>query len=75
MTDISSHHARASDHGIFDAIRTFVSGTAPAVLVSHWAVRRRDRRELANLDEHMLDDIGLSASEAYEEASKPFWRA
>jgi uncharacterized protein YjiS (DUF1127 family) len=38
------------------------------------AARRRDRRHLAQLDVHLLRDIGLSPDEVQSEASKPFWR-
>lgn len=39
-----------------------------------WLERMRDRRRIADLDEHMLRDIGLSRSEAEDLASTPFWR-
>ncbi len=39
-----------------------------------WLERVRDRRRLAQLDDHLLRDIGLSRAEAYEAASRPFWR-
>jgi uncharacterized protein YjiS (DUF1127 family) len=38
------------------------------------AARRRDRRLLAHLDDHLLNDIGLSPDDARTEAAKPFWR-
>lgn len=37
--------------------------------------RARTRRHLATLDTRLLRDIGVSPSEAAEEANKPFWRA
>jgi uncharacterized protein YjiS (DUF1127 family) len=37
--------------------------------------RRRDRNILAQLDSHLLRDIGLSPDEAKTECAKPFWRA
>jgi uncharacterized protein YjiS (DUF1127 family) len=40
-----------------------------------WKSRIASRRELMELDAHMLRDIGLSDLEAHTEASKPFWRA
>jgi uncharacterized protein YjiS (DUF1127 family) len=40
-----------------------------------WKTRIVSRRELMELDAHMLRDIGLSDLEAQTEASKPFWRA
>ena len=36
--------------------------------------RRRNRRALARLDQHLLRDIGLSSDEAWTEAAKPFWQ-
>lgn len=75
MTDFSSCRPHTPRHGLLGAVRALVSGTAPAILVSHWAIRRRERRALADLDAHMLDDIGMTDLEAQTEASKPFWRA
>jgi uncharacterized protein YjiS (DUF1127 family) len=40
-----------------------------------WQDRRRQRRELLALDEHLLKDIGVSRVEAEFEGYKPFWRA
>ncbi|PMR70146.1 DUF1127 domain-containing protein [Halomonas heilongjiangensis] len=36
--------------------------------------RRRSRRRLAQLDPHLLDDIGISRATAEREARKPFWK-
>lgn len=38
------------------------------------AVRRRERRQLAALDPHLLRDIGLDAQTAESECAKPFWK-
>lgn len=35
----------------------------------------RQRRALANLDEHLLQDLGLTKSEAQTEAERPVWDA
>lgn len=35
--------------------------------------RQRTRRSLAELDAHMLKDIGISFAEAEAEVNKPFW--
>ena len=40
-----------------------------------WLERARQRRQLAQLGDHMLKDIGLSRADVEAEASKPFWRA
>lgn len=39
-----------------------------------WQQRAHDRRALAQLDDHLLHDIGLSRADVEHEASKPFWR-
>ncbi len=39
-----------------------------------WTTRAAERRQLAELDDRTLDDIGLTRTEAIREASKPFWR-
>ena len=42
--------------------------------VLDWQDRRRQRRELLALDDHLLKDIGVTRLEAEIEAHKPFWR-
>lgn len=39
-----------------------------------WSERARQRRVLSGLDEHILEDIGLTRAEVRREANKPFWR-
>jgi uncharacterized protein YjiS (DUF1127 family) len=45
-----------------------------SVMLHEWHRRRRDRAELATLDERMLRDIGVSRAEVLHEINKPFWR-
>jgi uncharacterized protein YjiS (DUF1127 family) len=45
-----------------------------AALVRLWRQRRRERAELARLDDHALRDIGATAADASREYRKPFWR-
>lgn len=40
-----------------------------------WEMRRRTRKDLRSLPDHMLIDIGLDPWVAATEARKPFWRA
>ncbi|PWE33742.1 hypothetical protein DDZ14_03500 [Maritimibacter sp. 55A14] len=35
--------------------------------------QHRERRKLARLDDHMLDDIGVNRAEALREARRPIW--
>jgi uncharacterized protein YjiS (DUF1127 family) len=45
-----------------------------ALLVSLWLERTRTRRVLAELDEHLLRDIGRTSIEAQRESARPFWK-
>ena len=36
--------------------------------------RYKSRKVLLRLDDHMLNDIGISKDQAQEEAQKPFWK-
>ena len=49
----------------------------PLLTLQKWLSRLRRRkalRELAERDQHLLRDIGLSRAEALREAAKPFWQ-
>jgi len=46
-----------------------------AGVVSTWLQRSHQRRALAELDDRMLRDIGLTRLQAQREAAKPFWSA
>ncbi len=39
-----------------------------------WIERLQQRRELAELDDRMLEDIGIARTEVEREIAKPFWR-
>ena len=39
-----------------------------------WLDRARQRRQLAELDDRLLRDIGVSRGDIEAEAAKPFWR-
>jgi uncharacterized protein YjiS (DUF1127 family) len=47
---------------------------ACARLAASWIDRARQRRALAEMDDRLLSDIGVSRSEAEREIEKPFWR-
>jgi uncharacterized protein YjiS (DUF1127 family) len=42
--------------------------------VREWRRRSRDRADLAELDDRMLRDIGLTRGDREFLANKPFWR-
>ena len=39
-----------------------------------WIERSRQRHALADLDNRLLDDVGITRSAAAREIAKPFWR-
>jgi uncharacterized protein YjiS (DUF1127 family) len=43
--------------------------------VTLWQARRRARRQLADLSDEMLQDIGVTRADVEREYGKPFWRA
>ncbi|TVT50867.1 MAG: DUF1127 domain-containing protein [Denitromonas halophila] len=48
-------------------------GHALRTTITVWRKRSAARRELRELDEHVLRDVGISRSQADFEGSKPFW--
>jgi uncharacterized protein YjiS (DUF1127 family) len=40
-----------------------------------WAERAAERRHLSELDDHLLNDIGLNRADVETVSTKPFWRA
>jgi len=46
-----------------------------AGVIRTWFQRSHQRRALAELDDRMLRDIGVTHSQARREAAKPFWCA
>lgn len=43
-------------------------------ILENWQQRARQRRQLLALNDHQLQDIGISRADAVGEGSKPFWR-
>ncbi|KAA3651336.1 MAG: DUF1127 domain-containing protein [Proteobacteria bacterium] len=48
-------------------------GHAMRTTLSVWRKRSASRRELRELDDHVLRDVGISRSQADFEGNKPFW--
>lgn len=40
-----------------------------------WVARHKQRHTLLALEDHQLEDIGVTREQATKEARKPFWRA
>ncbi len=50
------------------------SATGILATIRFWLQRSIQRRHLAHLDDHQLQDIGISREQASREAAKPFWK-
>jgi uncharacterized protein YjiS (DUF1127 family) len=44
-------------------------------VIRMWFERSRQRRALAELDDRLLRDIGVTSAQARREAARPFWSA
>ena len=42
--------------------------------IAYWKGRAKQRKALANLDDHLLADIGYTRADVKKEISKPFWK-
>lgn len=40
-----------------------------------WLQRSRTRRQLSQMPDYLLKDIGLNEADRYQEVSKPFWQS
>jgi uncharacterized protein YjiS (DUF1127 family) len=63
-TSAADRHGSSSHLQLFNTLRV-------------WGARTRQRhalRLLAERDDYLLKDIGLSQDEAFREAAKPFWQ-
>ena len=52
-----------------------VSLASMAATLRRWRQRSAQRRRLHGLSKCLLDDIGITDEQRFEENSKPFWRA
>ncbi|HSR71817.1 MAG TPA: DUF1127 domain-containing protein [Kiloniellales bacterium] len=39
-----------------------------------WQARAAERRQLAEMSDHLLKDMGLTRADVSRECAKPFWR-
>jgi uncharacterized protein YjiS (DUF1127 family) len=70
---MTTAHSRSVPHV---AMRTTVPAWRPSWLVEQlrtWLRRTRERRELAELSDAQLRDVGLSRNTVKREVEKPFW--
>jgi len=55
-----------------DAIKMSIANVAATL--RRWHQRCAQRRRLAGLSTLLLDDMGITEAQRFEEISKPFWR-
>jgi len=67
----SATGAAAKFLGAFAKVRRLVSKALNKLVI--WQERAEQRHILSELNDRMLKDIGVSTSDAYREARKPFW--
>ncbi len=72
-TPVLHEEISAGSYSIVLGIENVASAVMSTVAV--WNRRYKGRRELSQLNDHMLADIGLTRVEAIAEIDKPFWRA
>jgi len=63
--------APVKPHRAFGKVRRVVVKCLQTVMI--WQERAEQRHALAELNAHMLKDIGVSHADAYKEIRKPFW--
>jgi uncharacterized protein YjiS (DUF1127 family) len=78
MRRLDDPAVRPTGHGIAagGGFRPAHTGSLRAILetISLWRDRASQRRRLQALEEHRLQDLGVSRKDALREAGKPFWR-
>ncbi len=50
-------------------------GMNPFKRIARLIALQKERRQLADLDQHLLDDIGIDRHKALAEAERPVWDA
>jgi uncharacterized protein YjiS (DUF1127 family) len=79
MSDYShaiTSHSRAGACTCQPSTPTGVSSAFRSAIriVSRWHGRARQRQDLRDLNDHLLDDIGITRKATETEALKPFWQ-
>jgi len=71
------HQTPAQAFGILNdrPLTPFASAALKVVVaMARWEVNLRTRTQLKHLDDHLLDDIGVTRDLADKEATRPFWQ-
>jgi uncharacterized protein YjiS (DUF1127 family) len=68
---VAAPEARVDGREVARTLQRFASNIFTTVL--EWQERARQRYRLAELDDRMLKDIGLTRADVTREVEKPFW--
>jgi uncharacterized protein YjiS (DUF1127 family) len=76
LTHFGAAHALAALGLAVATLARWTAGAAASAVSAglRWSERAEQRRRLAEMNEHMLRDIGLDRGAVWRETSKPFWR-
>lgn len=78
MTTMKMHHIvddLAISEGVYGLVNRIENAAASVSgMVKVWVARSRDRRQLAGLNDRMLEDIGLNRIDVAVETGKFFWQ-
>jgi uncharacterized protein YjiS (DUF1127 family) len=74
MAAIHLHAARVRPRQHNAIVALSDAGSHVVATLREWRRRVRDRARLAELDERLLKDIGLTRADAEFLINKPFWR-
>lgn len=67
MTTLTLHQ----DHYKYSIVQKILVAMA---ILNRWTERHYQRKQLAQLDEYQLNDIGLDLGQVQVEINKPFWK-
>lgn len=71
--DAAGYRAAAASASILDLPGKFLA--AAVATVGQWMRNAHERAQLADLDDYMLADIGLTRRDVERMVNQPFWRA
>ncbi|MCP4492717.1 MAG: DUF1127 domain-containing protein [Gammaproteobacteria bacterium] len=78
MTTLNLHHIvddLGISEGLYGLIRRIEEASATvSTTLKTWAARSNDRRQLAQMNDRLLADIGLTRIDIAPEISKYFWQ-
>ena len=77
LESLAARHSFAPAAGRPDRTHRSATGAFARAFATlmRWQARHRERAHLAQLDDHLLRDMGLTRAEVARQVAKPFWQA